>query len=96
MKKTSKPSGKKPVAKTPAAKKSSSKPNRKTAGQGELAEVIARLDAIAEKLAVTADRLAQLSAAGTQPLPPAPSETPHTHTDEHSDDVEVAGVIREE
>jgi hypothetical protein len=105
MKKTSKPVSKTPAKKAPATKQSAAKPKakssakpkpRKAQGQAELTQVVARLEAIAEKLAQTAERLTQnvLLAPGTQPVPPV--EALHPHTDEHADDVEVAGVIREE
>lgn len=50
MKKTSKPVTKRPAQKTPATKKPSAKPKRKAQGQSELAQMVARLDVIADKL----------------------------------------------
>lgn len=105
MKKTNKPVPKTPAKKVPATKQSAAKPKaiasakpkpRKAQGRAELTQVVARLEAIAEKLTQTAERLSQsvLPASGTQPLPPA--EVLHPHTDEHADDVKVASVIREE
>jgi hypothetical protein len=106
MKKTTKPAPKTPAKKAPAIKQSAAKPKakpsstkpkaRKASGQAELTQIVARLEAIAEKLAQTAERLSQnvLPASDMPPLPPA--EVLHPHTDEHADDVEVAGVIREE
>ena len=61
MKKASKPAPKTTAKKAPAAKKSSSKPKRKARGQSELAEVVARLDGIADKLAQAVDRLVELA-----------------------------------
>ena len=61
MKKASKPVPKTPAKKASATKKSSSKPKRKARGQSELAEVIARLDGIADKLAQLVDRLVELA-----------------------------------
>jgi hypothetical protein len=65
LKKTTKPAGKKPAQKKPAAKKTSStKPKRKAQDQGELTQVVARLEAVADKLAEAVKRLAT----GTTPL----------------------------
>jgi hypothetical protein len=50
MKKTSKPATKRPGHKTPATKKPSAKLKRKAQGQSELAQMVARLDVIADKL----------------------------------------------
>ena len=50
----------------------------------------------AEQLAQTAERLARLPAFSTPLLPTAPAEAPPEHTDEHADDLEVAGTIPEE
>ena len=61
MKKAGKPAPKTTAKKAPAVKKSSSKPKRKARGQSELAEVLARLDGIAEKLAQAVDRLVELA-----------------------------------
>jgi hypothetical protein len=105
MKKPNKPAPKTPAKKAPATKQSVAKPKakssakpkpRKAQDQTELMQVVARLEAVAEKLAQTAERLTQsvAHAAVTQPLPPG--EVLHPHTDEHAEDVEVAGVIREE
>jgi hypothetical protein len=56
MKKATRPVGKKPAQKKPAAaKKTPSKPQRKAQGQSELTRTVARLDAIGEKLAHTAE-----------------------------------------
>jgi hypothetical protein len=101
-KKPTSPAAKKPVsaksaAKKPAAKKlavkkpSSSKPKRKAQGQSELGQVVARLDAIMDKLNELLERVPQLKA------PPANTaiEPIHQPTDEHADDVEI-GDIREE
>jgi hypothetical protein len=99
MKKTSKPATKKPAAKKPAAKKTSSKPRRKTAGQGELAQVVERLTLIADRLGEAVDRLEQsaLVRPATQPLPPRePALETHQPVDEHADDFELPGTIREE
>jgi hypothetical protein len=98
MKKASKSAVKKPAQKKPTGKKSLTKPKRKAQGQSELAQVVARLDTIADKLAQTAERLAQLPAARAQPLPPASPavEVQHPHVDEHADDVEVTSAVREE
>jgi hypothetical protein len=90
MKKTSKPAPKKSAAKKPAAKKPASKPKRKTAGQGDLAQLVERLAVIADRLAETADRLAQ-TAPPIAPLLPT-VEAP-AHTDEHADDLEVPSTI---
>jgi hypothetical protein len=73
MKKAIKPTIKKPAPKKPAAKKSSAKPRRKAAGQSELAAIVARLDAIADKLSDATGQLVEaavrLSAAqGSQPV----------------------------
>ena len=105
MKGTNKPAPKTPAKKAPATKQSAAGPKAKASvklkprnaqGQTELMQVVARLEAIAQKLAQTAERLAQSvpTVAATQPLPPA--EVLHPHTDEHADDVEVPTVIREE
>jgi hypothetical protein len=59
MKKTSKPAPKKSAVKEPAAKKSTSKPKRKAAGQGELALLVESLAVIADKLTETANRLSE-------------------------------------
>jgi hypothetical protein len=88
MKRPTKPAG----GKKPAAKKSPAKPRRKRQGQSELVVVVARLDAIADKLALAAERLAQVRASSAIPA----VEAPRTHQDEHADDVEVAGASREE
>jgi hypothetical protein len=93
MKKTSKPAPKKSAAKKPAVKKPASKPKRKAAGQGDLAQLVKRLAVIADRLAETAERLAQIA------LPAAPSphvEAPRTLVDEHADDVEMPTEVREE
>jgi hypothetical protein len=82
MKKPNKPTPKTSAKKTPATKQSAAKPKTKSAakpkprkaqGQTELMHVVARLEAITEKLAQTAERLSQsvLPASGTRPLPPA-------------------------
>src|SRR5262249_55099948 len=105
MKKTDKLAPKTPAKKAAVTKQSAAKPKAKSSakpkpkkaqGRSEMMQVIARLEAIAEKLAQTAARLTQIvpPAAVTQPLPPA--EVLHPHTDEHADDVEVASVNREE
>jgi hypothetical protein len=91
MKKTTKPDAKKPAAKKPAAKKPSAKPKRKAAGSSELVATVARLAAITQQLAETAERLAQIAL----PSAPAPVEASHQHTDEHVDDLEVASVREE-
>jgi hypothetical protein len=90
--KAPKPAGKRPAQKKPLANKTSAKPKRKAQGQSELAAMIARLDAVADKLALAVDRLAQLHASG----PNLTGEGLRSHTDEHADDVEVAGSVREE
>jgi hypothetical protein len=62
MKKANRPgSAKKPAQKRPAAKKSAEPKARKAHGQGELAQVVARLASSAEKLAEAADRLAEVA-----------------------------------
>jgi hypothetical protein len=96
MKKATKAAGKKPAQKRQAAKKSSTKPKRKAQHPSELMQVVARLDAIADRLAEAAERLALLPTLGTQRSLPAPIEVPHAHADEHADDVEVAGATEEE
>lgn len=50
MKKTSKTATKKPAQKKPVTKKPSAKTKRKAQGQSELAAVVARLDAIVDRL----------------------------------------------
>jgi hypothetical protein len=94
MKKTTKPVGKKPAQKKPAAKKSTTKPKRKGQGASELTQAVVRLDAIADKLALAVDRLAQLPASGTQPSVPT-SEAPQA-TDVNTDEAEIGDVSREE
>jgi hypothetical protein len=83
MKKTSKPTSKKP-----AAKKSFSKPKRKTEGESELTQVIERLDTIMEKLDDLLEGMAQLNARAGD----APVEAIHQSA-EDTDDVEVASTI---
>jgi hypothetical protein len=74
VKKSSKSATHQPVVKKPAANKSASRPKRKAQDVSELTQMVARLDAIAEKLTLAVDRLAQLPA-GTQPSVPT-SEAP--------------------
>jgi hypothetical protein len=92
MKKAPKPPGKRPAQKQPVAYKTSAKPKLKAQEQFEVAPMIARLDAIADKLALAVDRLAQLHPSGPNPT----GEALRSHTDEHADDVKVAGSFREE
>ncbi len=82
MKKASKPAPKAPAkkastAKNPAAKpkaKPAAKPKRKAQSQAELTQVVARLEAIAEKLAQAADRITEATAANPQISEPAAGE----------------------
>src|SRR5262245_46787200 len=85
MKKTSKPTKtvtKKPTTQKPAAKKSSSKPKRKAAGQGDdLTQVLDRLAHSAETIALAADRLVASAeklvfAADTLPQATQPNQQP--------------------
>jgi hypothetical protein len=87
-KKTTKPASTKPAAKKP----SSSTPKRKAQGQSELGQVLARLDAIMDKLNELLERVAQLTAPHANPT----IEPMHQLTDEHADDVEVVGAGEEE
>jgi Zn-dependent oligopeptidase len=97
-KQTTKPAAKtpastKPAAKKPAAKKpSSSTPKRKAQSQSELAQVVARLDAIMDKLNELLERVVQLTAPHANPT----IQPMHRSTDEHADDVEVVGEGEEE
>jgi hypothetical protein len=79
---------------------SSSNPKRKTRGRSELAQVVARLDAIADRLSEAVELLAQsaLHASHTQPSPSAnPTvEVSRPREDEHADDVEIPSAMREE
>jgi hypothetical protein len=60
MKKTtSKPATKKPAQKKPATTKPSAKPKRKAQGQSELVAIVARLDAIADKLTEATSQLVE-------------------------------------
>jgi hypothetical protein len=61
-----------PVGKKPAAKKSSTKPKRDVEEHySQLAQIVTRLEIVADKLAQTAERLAQV-------------EVRHPHTIEHA------------
>jgi len=73
MKKASKPAPKIPSRQAAAAKKSATKPKakssskpkpRKAQGQAELAQVVARLTVIADKLAQAAERLTDATTDG--------------------------------
>ena len=95
-KKAMMPASRKRAQKQPKAKKSSTRPTRKARVQSELTQAVARLEAIAEKLAETAELLSETvrHGSGAQPLPAA--EVMHSQVDEHADDVEVATTAREE
>src|SRR5215472_12757288 len=89
MKKTSRSAAKKPAAKKPATKKTPTKPKRKTA-ESQLAQVVTRLELVADKLAQAAERLAELHAPGMEALPvPAAQPPMREAVHEHADDVEV-------
>jgi hypothetical protein len=97
MKKASKPTTKKPAQKKTATKKSSSRPKRKAEQHSQMAQIVTRLQVIADKLAETTERLAELRAPGMEALPAPAVEPPaHQPADEHADDLEVASPIREE
>jgi hypothetical protein len=61
MKKSSKTTTKKPATEKRAAKKSSTKPKRRAEQHTQLAQVVTRLEIIADKLAQSADHLAELA-----------------------------------
>jgi hypothetical protein len=89
-------SSKKPGKKRPTIKKLSKNPKRTVRGQSELTQVVARLEALAESLTQTAERLAQSvrRALGTQPPANPTAAVLHRHDDEHADDIEVASYGR--
>jgi hypothetical protein len=94
MKKPNKPVPKAPAKKAPATKQSTAKPKtksaakhkpRKVSGQAELMQVVARLEAVADRLTQTVEPIAQaterlVTAAVPAPQPVEQPEEEHSRT----------------
>jgi hypothetical protein len=85
MNKARKSTTTKPAQKNPAMKKSSTKPKRKAEQHSQLAQIVTRLEIIADKLAQTAEHLAELGTPPSHPGEPqgeSPQQDPPQHQHE--------------
>jgi DnaJ-domain-containing protein 1 len=89
MKKTIKPAGKKPGPKKPVAKKTIHEAQTQSRGQPELAQVVARLDTIADKLADATTQLVE----ATVRLSSQGGQQPERQDQELEPTGEVMGVV---
>jgi hypothetical protein len=79
-----KPAAKKPAAKKPAAKKSPTEPKRKAEQHYQLAQIVTRLEIVADKLAQAAEHLASHPGAPQEESPQHSQSTdPANSTSEH-------------
>ena len=89
MKKASEPAAQTPASKKPAAKKSPTKPKRKAGQHYQLAQIVTRLEIVADKLAQATEHLAQLG------IPPSHPGEPQEETPQHSQSTDPANSTRE-
>jgi hypothetical protein len=93
MKKVSKPT-KKPAVKKPLAKKSPAKLDPQAETRSQLAQVVTRLEIVADKLPHAAETFAVLHEPHTEASPVPAAQPPMREvSDEHADDAKVASAI---